>query len=120
MFFITIVLLFTVPLGSEYQTLDSVMLLLTKLNVFTATLTIAITPITRDVVGGLTLFADRPFKVGDLIEVKGITPKSGGHVLEFRLRTTVLKMLDESTVYIPNGMFMVHPVVNYSRMVRIL
>jgi MscS family membrane protein len=49
--------------------------------------------------GSLVIFTDRPFKMGDLLLVDGIT----GSVEEVGFRSTRLRTLDSHLVVIPNG-----------------
>ena len=57
------------------------------------------------------MLVERPFRIGDTIEVSGYT----GVVEEISFRTTQLRTPDGREVIIPNGDFMTKPVVNLSR-----
>ncbi|PCJ82718.1 MAG: transporter [Bacteroidetes bacterium] len=54
-----------------------------------------------NIFGGITVFVDKPFKVGDRIKVSGID----GTVLEIGIRSTRIKTLEGRTVTIPNHQF---------------
>jgi len=49
--------------------------------------------------GGLTIFADRPFKINDRVKVDGFE----GHIREIGLRSTRLQTLDGRMVAMPNS-----------------
>lgn len=60
---------------------------------------LAARPTIENVIGGLTLFADKPFRVGDLCKVG----EDIGHVEEIGLRSTRIRSLERSLVSIPNA-----------------
>ena len=60
---------------------------------------LAARPTIENVIGGLTLFADKPFHVGDLCKVG----EDIGHVEEIGLRSTRIRSLERSVVSIPNA-----------------
>lgn len=60
--------------------------------------------------GGLTVFMDGPFKLGDRVKVSGFD----GTVLEIGLRSTRLQTLEGRIVTIPNSTFSDSPVENVS------
>ncbi len=84
-----------------------------SLNLITGVLLMAYSGASKDIVAGLTLFADRPFGRGDLIEVVGVC--KAGKVVELRLRVTVLRMLDDALIFIPNNKFFRYMHVNYTQ-----
>jgi MscS family membrane protein len=60
---------------------------------------LAARPTIENVIGGLTLFADKPFRVGDLCKIG----EDIGHVEEIGLRSTRIRSLERSVVSIPNA-----------------
>jgi MscS family membrane protein len=64
-----------------------------------------------NVFGSLVVFTDRPFHVGDWVEVAGIE----GTVEEVGFRTTQIRRFDKSGVTVPNSTFSSNPIVNHSR-----
>ena len=54
-----------------------------------------------NIFGGITVFIDRPFRVGDRVKVSGID----GTVIEIGIRSTRIKTLQGRTVTIPNNQF---------------
>jgi len=54
-----------------------------------------------NIFGGITIFIDSPFRVGDRVKVSGID----GTVIEIGIRTTRINTLEGRTVTIPNNQF---------------
>jgi MscS family membrane protein len=67
-----------------------------------------------NLLGGLTIFASRPFKVGEYIIIPG-TDLAGG-VEHIGWRATRLIGFDCKPFYVPNAMFNTQPVINHTRM----
>lgn len=63
-----------------------------------------------NVFGGVTIFTDQPFKIGDRIKVAGYD----GTVIEIGVRSTRLKTLEGRIVTMPNAKFADAPVENIS------
>jgi len=59
---------------------------------------------------GFILAFNRPFRVGDIVEMSGYT----GTVVGLNLRNTHIKSFDGKDVYIPNGSIIKSPLVNYT------
>lgn len=57
--------------------------------------------ILANIFGSITVLMDKPFKIGDRIKVNGID----GIVQEISIRTTRIKTLDNTMVYVPNAKF---------------
>ena len=64
--------------------------------------------ILRNIFGGLIIIIDRPFKVGDKVEIG----KYYGEIIEIGLRSTQLVTPDDSLVSVPNGEMMSQAVSN--------
>jgi MscS family membrane protein len=62
----------------------------------------------KNIFGGLVILFDRPFHVGDKIEVG----KYYGEVIEIGLRSTRIVTADDSVVAVPNGEMMNHSISN--------
>jgi len=60
---------------------------------------LAARPTIENVIGGLTLFADKPFRVGDICKLG----EDIGYVEEIGLRSTRIRTLERSVVSIPNA-----------------
>ena len=59
---------------------------------------------------GVVLAFNRPFRVGDTVELNG----NQGTVVMLNLRDTQIKTFDGKDIYIPNAMVVKNPVVNYT------
>lgn len=57
---------------------------------------------------GIIMAFDRPFRIGDVVEIAGKT----GKIVGLSLRDTHMKTFDGKDVYIPNGMIVRNPIVN--------
>ena len=64
-----------------------------------------------NLISGFFLFGERPFKLGDIIEVEGVT----GEVLAVDLISTKLRTFDNHYVRIPNEVLLKTKVVNFTR-----
>jgi len=73
-------------------------------------LSFALQPWLRNIVGGMHVFADEKFVLGNIIRLGGIE----GMVDDITLRTTTLRREDDSVVYIPNSRMMDQVVTNCS------
>ncbi len=72
---------------------------------------LAARPTLENLIGGLTLHADRPVRVGDICQFNGII----GTVEEIGLRSTRVRASDRTLVTIPNAEFSNMQLVNWSR-----
>jgi len=68
-------------------------------------------PVVLNFFAGLWVLVERPFRIGDTIDVSGYT----GVVEEISFRTTQLRTPDGRQVIVPNGDFMTKPIVNLTR-----
>jgi small-conductance mechanosensitive channel len=65
-----------------------------------------------DAISGFIILADRPFRVGDRIEIQGLG--TWGDVVDIGLRTTRIRTRDNRMVIVPNSTIGKNQVVNYS------
>ncbi|HEX6387508.1 MAG TPA: mechanosensitive ion channel [Anaerolineae bacterium] len=84
---------------------------LAGLGILGFTLGFALQDISRNIVAGMLLLVQRPFEIGDLVEIEGFT----GRVKSVDLRSTEILTLDGNNVLIPNGNVFTVPITNYSR-----
>ncbi|UZD21542.1 mechanosensitive ion channel family protein [Algoriphagus halophytocola] len=70
----------------------------------------ALKDIGENFLAGIILAFKRPFRVGDIVDIGGIR----GTVLAMNLRDTQVKTADGKDVFIPNGMILKNPLVNYT------
>jgi small conductance mechanosensitive channel len=75
------------------------------------TLGFALQDISRNIVAGMLLLVQRPFEIGDLVEIEGYL----GRVQSVDLRSTEILTLDGNNVLLPNGHVFTAPIINYSR-----
>jgi MscS family membrane protein len=65
-----------------------------------------------DAIAGFIILVDRPFRIGDRIEIQGID--TWGDVVDIGLRTTRIRTRDNRMVIVPNSTIGANQVVNYS------
>jgi small conductance mechanosensitive channel len=75
------------------------------------TLGFALQDISRNIVAGMLLLVQKPFDLGDLVEIEGYT----GRIQSVDLRSTEILTLDGNNVLLPNGHVFTAPIINYSR-----
>ncbi|MEB2783383.1 mechanosensitive ion channel family protein [Algoriphagus persicinus] len=70
----------------------------------------ALKDIGENFLAGIILAFKRPFRVGDIVDISGIR----GKVLMLNLRDTQIKTADGKDVFIPNGIILKNPLVNFT------
>jgi small-conductance mechanosensitive channel len=85
--------------------------ILTSFSVVGLVIGLSLQDILKNFFAGVWVLVERPFRIGDTIEVTGYV----GSVEEISFRTTQLRTEDGRQVIVPNGTFMVSPVVNLTR-----
>lgn len=88
----------------------SVTSLVASLGVGGLALALAAKDTVANLFGSVVVFTDRPFQIGDWVEVAGIE----GTVEEVGFRTTRVRRFDQSLVTVPNATFSSHPIINHS------
>lgn len=81
-----------------------------SLSVITVAIGLSVQDVLRNLVAGVYLLLEQPFKIGDEIAVKGIT----GAVEGIDIRTTVLRTDDGLQVLVPNSLVFTEVVTNRS------
>ena len=76
------------------------------LGAFSIAISFAMSTIIQNLVSGLLVQADKAFRLGDEIEIKGVI----GKVVKISVRTTVVETEEGDLVYVPNSFFMSNPV----------
>ncbi|UCD35571.1 MAG: mechanosensitive ion channel [Nitrospiraceae bacterium] len=66
--------------------------------------------ITSNFISGLILLFERPIKVGDRVTIGG----TEGDVVEIKMRSTVIRSLEDISIIVPNSEFVSAQVVNWS------
>src|SRR3989449_7708631 len=85
--------------------------ILTSFSVVGLVIGLSLQDILKNFFAGVWVLVERPFRIGDTIEVGGYT----GTVEEISFRTSQLRTVDGSEVIVPNGTFMTSAVVNLTR-----
>lgn len=65
-----------------------------------------------NMVSGVMLVIDQPFRIGDHIEIQGLS--TAGDVVDIGLRSTRIRMADNHMVIVPNSSISRNYVINYS------
>lgn len=82
--------------------------LLTFLGALSLAITFAIQDVLKNLVAGMYLLWERPFEIGDVIQVKDVT----GSVQDITVRTTVLRAENGQLIVVPNAVLFTEIVVN--------
>ena len=85
--------------------------ILTSFSVIGLVIGLSLQDILKNFFAGVWVLVERPFRIGDTIEVTG----SSGVVEEIAFRTTMLKTADGREIIVPNGVFMTSSVTNLTR-----
>jgi small-conductance mechanosensitive channel len=73
-------------------------------------LTVGMQSITTNLMSGLTLYTERPIKVGDRVEVDGVV----GDITKITFRATTILTDDNIEIIVPNTQFITGKVINWS------
>lgn len=77
-------------------------------------ITLAAQDTAKSLIGGVAIFIDRPFKIGDYVKVGTYE----GTVEDIKFRSTNIRTLDNSVLHIPNSEMSISAIINYSEMQR--
>ncbi len=86
--------------------------LVISVTVFSAVLGLILAPIIGSVISGLFVLADRPYEIGDLIELTDVGRQ--GFVEDITLRYTKVFTLENTFLVVPNSAMRDRDVINYS------
>ena len=75
-------------------------------------ITLAARDTVADAIAGFIILVDRPFRIGDRIEIEG--ENTWGDVVEIGLRTTRIRTMDNRMVIMPNSLIGQNKVSNYT------
>ena len=84
--------------------------LLTGASISAVIIGFAFKDIGENFLAGIILAFNRPFRVGDTVELDGVK----GKVVALNIRNTQIKSFDGKDIYIPNASVIKSPVVNYT------
>jgi small-conductance mechanosensitive channel len=85
---------------------------ITVLGAFTVTLTVAFQDILKNLVAGVYILVERPFYIGDQINITSGAITYVGKVENIQLRATKLRMVSGEEVSVPNSFIFGNPVIN--------
>jgi len=85
--------------------------ILTSFSVIGLVIGLSLQDILKNFFAGVWVLVERPFRIGDIIEVAG----DSGVVEEIAFRTTMLKTPDAREIIVPNAIFMTSSVTNLTR-----
>lgn len=86
--------------------------LVASLGVGGIVIALAAQDVAKNFFGGVTIIADKPFKVGDWIE----TPTISGNIEDITIRSTRIRAFDGSLVILPNSTLSNENVINWGNM----
>ncbi|NES06431.1 MAG: mechanosensitive ion channel, partial [Okeania sp. SIO2F4] len=72
---------------------------------------LGVRPYIENMVGGLTLFVNRPMQIGDFCELGGVT----GTIEDIGLQGTLIRTSDRQLITVPNTVVSTSQIVNHSR-----
>jgi small conductance mechanosensitive channel len=84
---------------------------ITGLGIIGFTIGFALKDISENFVAGMMLLLQRPFELGDVVEIEDFR----GRVTDVSLRATEMQTLDGQNVILPNGLVYTSPIINYTR-----
>jgi small-conductance mechanosensitive channel len=85
---------------------------ITLLGAFTVTLTVAFQDLLKDLVAGVYILVERPFYIGDQINITSGMITYVGKVEDIQLRATRLRQVSGEEVSVPNSFVFGNPVIN--------
>lgn len=86
--------------------------ILLSVTVFSAVLAVVLAPVVRRLVSGVFVLTDRPYEIGDMIEL--VDTETRGFVEDVTLRYTKLFTLENTFIVIPNSEILDRDIINYS------
>lgn len=87
--------------------------LLAGLGLFGAAIALGAQDLFKNLIGGITIIAEKRFQPGDWIHVEGVVE---GTVEDINFRSTLVRRFDKAPVHVPNTMLADSVVTNFSRM----
>ncbi len=74
-------------------------------------ISMAVQGILQNLAGGMILLGSRPFQVGDVVEVDGLT----GTILDIHMMNTHMESFDGKRIYLPNSKLYTSTIINYTQ-----
>lgn len=88
--------------------------MLTGLGLSTAIIALAAQDAVRDMFSGLMIFWDKPFAIGDWVEIGNTVKTVSGAVQEISFRSTKIKTADDTIITIQNSNISTQNIINWS------
>ena len=88
--------------------------LVTTLGIGGLAISLAAQDTLSNMVSGIILVIDRPFRIGDRIEVQGVGLNVDGEVVDIGLRSTRIRTYDNQMVILPNSNISKNQVINHT------
>jgi len=107
--FFVFILVATFVLGHYAVNITGVALFL---SIIVLVLSLASRDILADVISGAMILIDRPFRVGDRLELQSLN--SWGDVVEIGMRSTKIRSVENRMVVLPNSQIGKNEIINYS------
>ena len=86
--------------------------LFTALGIFSAAVALAAQEIVKSLIGGMEILTDKPFIIGDWIEVG----THQGTVIDITYRSTRIKSYNNAIITIPNSSITAESIINWNRL----
>lgn len=86
--------------------------LFTALGIFSAAVALAAQEIVKSLIGGMEILTDKPFVIGDWIEVG----THQGTVIDITYRSTRIKSYNNAIITIPNSIITAESIINWNRL----
>ncbi|MFQ5887756.1 MAG: mechanosensitive ion channel family protein [Candidatus Hydrothermarchaeales archaeon] len=74
----------------------------------------AIAPLVSSYLSGFFVLSDRPYEIGDRIEVLGTDPPIKGYIEDVAMRFTRIRTLDNNILTVPNSSMLEKVLINYT------
>ena len=88
---------------------------LAGIGVLSVVLGFALAPIVSGYLAGFFVLSDRPYEIGDRIEVLDTDPPIKGYIEDVAMRFTRIKTIENNVLTVPNSNMLEKVLVNYSR-----
>ncbi|MFQ6135674.1 MAG: mechanosensitive ion channel family protein [Candidatus Hydrothermarchaeales archaeon] len=75
---------------------------------------IALAPIVSGYLAGVFILSDRPYEIGDRIEILGTDPPIKGYIEDVAMRFTKIRTIENNTITVPNANMLEKDLINYT------
>jgi len=74
----------------------------------------AVAPLVSSYLSGFFVLSDRPYEIGDRIEVRGVDPPIKGYIEDVAMRFTRIRTVDNNILTVPNASMLEKVLINYT------